>query len=213
MRFDRFQDFVAVWFLWLGLQVIGAMFGMIFGEACGQLIAQVFTLSAAHFAAFLIFEIVVWIPRRVLFQRLFFDPAWKAMTQLIWLVTEILMWSIWSHVLQISTTPHLTEGAAFGSVIGAALWFLLWCAQQAPRNRWWFLIASLYALGGVIIGISVATIAFTLGDEVHRILSVTVHPLVAEAGMGAIIGLGVGCLTGGVIAHQRITLAPSTVHR
>ena len=213
MQFDRFQDFIATWFLWIGLQVICASFGMLFGEAGGQFIAHLFTLNVGHFAAFLIFEIVIWIPRRVLFQRLFSDPTWKVMTQVIWLVTEILMWSIWSQVLQSSTPPHFTEGAAFGALIGAALWFLLWCAQQAPRNRWWFLIASVYALGSVSIGIGVVTIAFVGGDAVHRTLTTMIHPLVAEAGMGAIIGLGVGGLTGGVVAHQRISIAPSTAVR
>ena len=213
MQFDRFQDFISTWFLWIALQVIGAGFGMIFGEAGGQFIAQLFTLNIGHFAAFLIFEIVIWIPRRVLFQRLFSDPTWKVMTQMIWLVTEIFMWSIWSQILQSSTPPHFTEGAAFSSLVGATLWFLLWCAQQAPRNRWWFLIASAYALGSVSIGIAFVTIVFVVGDEVHRTLATMIHPLVAEAGMGAITGLGVGCLTGGVIAHQRISIAPSTAVR
>jgi len=208
MRFDHLQDFMATWFLWIGLQVIGTMFGMIFGEALGQWIATTFTLSAGHFAAFLIFEIAIWIPRRLVFRTLFFDPTWKKMTQWIWVVTEIFAWSIGSQLLRTATTPHLTEGAAFGAVIGAALWFLLWCAQQARRTRWWFLVATFYAFGGMIIGNSVAVIAFTLGDELHRILSLMVHPLVAEAGMGVIIGLGIGSLTGGVIARQQLSVAP-----
>ncbi len=210
MRFDRFQDFMTIWFLWIGLQVIGGTFGLVFGEAFGQWVAHSSTLSAGHFTAFLIFELIIWIPRRIVFRTLFFDPTWKTLTQLIWIVTEIFAWSIRWQLLRTGTTPHLTEGAAFGAVIGSALWFLLWCAQQARRSRWWLVVATIYALGGFLIGNSVAVVALTLGDEVYQILGQIVHPLIAEAGMGAIIGLGIGSLTGGVIARQRLSVAPSS---
>ena len=207
MRFDHFQDFVTTWLLWIGLQVVGSMFGMVFGEALGQWIAHFSTLAAGHVAAFLTFELIVWIPRRIVFRTLSFDPTWKKLTQWIWIVTELFAWSLSSHIIQTTPTPHVTEDAAFGLVIGATLWFVLWCAQQAQRTRWWFLVATLYALGGMLVSNVIAAVTLALGDDVYQTLSLLVHPPVAEAGIGGVIGLGVGSLTGGVIAHQQLAAA------
>jgi hypothetical protein len=49
-------------------------------------------------------------------------------------------------------------------------------------------------------------VIWLLSDEVNRMLSQILPALLAHAGVGALIGLGVGSLTGGVIARRAVTI-------
>lgn len=199
MRFDRLHDFIATWLLWIGINVVGSTFGVIFGEAFGQWIAQTLSLNGGHLIALVIFEISIWLPRRVVFRSLHLDATWTTLTQRIWMVTEIFGWSLGIQ------SPQFTTGATFAAMIGASLWFILWCAQQARLGRWWIPVALCYALGGLVISNSITVVIWLLSDEVTRILSQILPAILAYACVGALIGLGVGALTGGVIARHAIT--------
>jgi hypothetical protein len=200
MRFDRLHDFIATWLLWIGINIVGNTFGVIFGEAFGQWITQTVSLKVGHLIAFAVFEISIWLPRRVLFRTLHLDATWITLTQRIWIVTEIFGWGLG---LQ---SPQFTTGATFAAMIGASLWFILWCAQQARPGRWWIPVALCYALGGLVISNSITVVVWLLSDEINRIVGQILPAIVANACVGALIGLGVGGLTGGVIAHHAINI-------
>jgi hypothetical protein len=211
MQFDRFHDFITTWLLWSGISIVGSTFGVIFGEALGQWIAQVLTLSVGHLIALVIFEISIWVPRRVVFRTLRLDATWTTLTQRIWIVTEIFGWGVGLQLMRSAPSPQLTTGATFAAMIGASLWFILWCAQQARPGRWWVPVALCYALGGVIVSNSITVVIWLLSDEVNRMLSQILPAIVVHACIGALIGLGVGGLTGGVIARRVITITAAQV--
>jgi len=207
MQFDRFHDFITAWFLWIGINIVGSTFGVIFDEALGQWIAQTVSLNRGHLIALISFEISIWVPRRVVFRTLHLDATWTRLTQRIWIVTEIFGWGVGLQLMRSAPSPQLTTGTTFAAMIGASLWFILWCAQQARPGRWWVPVVLCYALGGVIISNSITVVIWLLSDEVNRMLSQILPALLAHAGVGALIGLGVGGLTGGVIAGRAVTIA------
>jgi hypothetical protein len=192
--------------LWIGINIVGSTFGVIFGEAFGQWIALMVSLNVGHLIALVVFESSIWVPRRIVFHTLHLDATWTTLTQLIWIVTEIFGWGLGLQFMRSAPTPQLTTGATFAAMIGASLWFILWCAQQARPGRWWVAIALCYVLGGLAISNAITVVIWLLSDEVNRVLSQILPALLAHAGVGALIGLGVGSLTGGVIARRALTI-------
>jgi hypothetical protein len=202
MIYDRRHDFVNIFVLWIGLHILGGGFGILLGEIIGQLIAAVLSSALGHFAAFVVFEAVLWLSRRMVFRSIPFDPMWKLVTQTLWMFTEVLGWAIGTQAALISPTPRFTEGAVFGATIGAAMWFLLWCARLARPGRWWVSVATLYATGGLMIGLTVVTLVLVLSDEIRTALVAFMPAALAAALAGALMGLGIGALTGVVVAFQ-----------
>jgi len=202
MNYDRPHEFINIFMLWIGLHILGGGFGILLGEITGQLIASVLSSALGHFAAFAVFEAVLWFSRRTVFRSIPFDPMWKLVTQTLWMFTEVLGWSIGTQVALMSPTPRFTEGAVFGAAIGAAMWFLLWCARLARPGRWWVPVATLYATVGLMIGITVVTFVLVLSDEIRTALVAFIPAALAAALAGALMGLGTGVLTGVVVAFQ-----------
>src|SRR6266496_118437 len=111
MNYDRRHEFINIFVLWIGLHILGGGFGILLGEIIGQLIAAVLNSVLGHFAAFVVFEAVLWLSRRTVFRSIPFDPMWKLVTQTLWIFTEVLGWSIGTQAALMTPTPRFTEGA------------------------------------------------------------------------------------------------------
>jgi hypothetical protein len=202
MRFKRSPEFIPTWFLWVGISIAGSTFGVILGELIGQWVAQTAAINLGHLTAIIVFEISIWLPRRMIFRALDFDPTWTTFTQRYWLVGEIFAWGFGIQSMRASPIPQLTAIAMFAPLLGAVIWFMIWFARQARPGDWWVPVATCYALIGLVIGTGITVPMAVLGSEVEELLSQMLPAILAHAGAGALIGLGIGILTGAPIARR-----------
>ena len=201
MHYDRLQDQINLWFLWVLALSTGCAIGWAAGEWFGRMVYYTYGWTAGHLVGWSIFEASVWLMRWQILRRISTVPVWRRLDSLIWVASEIFAWALGEGIHQLSPTLWVTASAVWGIGGGAALWFVMACIRQAKPGRWFLLSGMGYGLLGFVIGNLMLTGTITLANEVERIATTLAAPLIAWALGGAILGAGTGGMTGLAVAR------------
>lgn len=201
IKYDRLQDQINLWLLWVLAITLGCALGWASGESLGRLVFHSFGWTLGHFVGWTTFEIILWTIRWQFLKRISPIPIWRRMDAWIWFSSELFAWSIAEGIHQLTAYIWMTSSAVWGVIVGTSIWFILACARQAKPGRWFVLAGACYGFVGIMSGTIALSLTVTLADEIQRTAERMAIPLAGWLMGGAMLGAVSGGMSGLAVAR------------
>jgi hypothetical protein len=196
---DLRQTKIRFWLNWTISNALGMSIGWCLGEYIGQLALKSYSVRISTLMAAFIFELILWLARLLPSQYFSKQRPIKYLDGLIWFVTELFGWIVFSFMEP--SSQWLTSEVVFITGMGVTFWiifaiFRLLQKEKKQNPPEWFPKAFIYTLIGFIFGNMVISFLMAIATSIGFSLGRLINLYVGWGVAGFFLGGAFGAITG-----------------